>query len=191
MDNSRASIKIKLEQYLFRGAQWAAPLPTPPSHILSTGRKTSGDEAVEWIEYTKWRHEGCGVAVFRGLWSGSVPRRHNHAKGKVSAHTHTHTHTHTHAHDNVSNITFQCSASSLNNTARSVCMTSLVTQGWQTRSFLHQSHFVSQHAGSPCYNRLTQTADSTLCYWYRSVLSATDQGYAYCRNILTVRCVFF
>lgn len=89
----------------------------------------------------------------------------------------------------MSNITFQCSASSLNNTARPVCMTSLVTQGWQTRSFLHHSHFVSQHAGSPCYNRLTQTTDSTLCYWYRSVLSATDQGYAYCRNISTVRCV--
>jgi hypothetical protein len=71
MDNSWASIKIKLEQYLFRGAQWAAPLPTPPSHILSTGRKTSGDGAVEWLKYTKWRHEGCGVVVF--------PRRHNHA----------------------------------------------------------------------------------------------------------------
>ena len=92
-------------------------------------------------------------------------------------------------YNKVSNITtFQCSASSLNNTARPVCMTSLVNQGWQTRSFLHHSHFVSQHAGSsPCYNRLTQTTDSTLCYWYRSALTATDQGYAYCRNILTVR----
>jgi len=79
MDNSWASIKIKLEQYLFRGALWAAPLPTPPSHILSTGRKTSGDEAVEWLEYTKWKHEGCGVAVF--------PRRHNPAEGKVSTNT--------------------------------------------------------------------------------------------------------
>jgi hypothetical protein len=93
-------------------------------------------------------------------------------------------------YNKVSNITFQCSASSPNNTARPVCMTSLVTQGWQTRSFLHQSHFVSQHAGSPCYNRLTQTTVSTLCYWYRSVLSATDRGYAYYRNILTVRRVF-
>ena len=82
-----------------------------------------------------------------------------------------------HMYNNVSNVTFQCSASSLNNTARPVCMTSLVTQGWQTRSFLHQSYFVSQHAGSPCYNSLTQTTDSTLCYWYRSALSATDQGY--------------